>query len=162
MLGLLESAANAFAVLILKCRGGLFGFGHIKYVQGNVQRGWVVYYVPRVIKIYKQPSSRKNNTGGGGILLCGTLDTGTPSTVPIRTVYDGAYHTPLGRFSMLDISTVGIVPVPETSALETFRRVLSEHVSFGIGTLLVVEQSSLETRPRGCDMHRRRRVAQQR
>ena len=105
MLGLLESAANAFAVLIFKCRGGLFGFGHIKYVQGNVQRGWVVYYVPRVIKIYKQPSSRKNNTGGGGILLCGTLDTGTPSTVPIRTVYDGAYHTPVS-YTHLTLPTI--------------------------------------------------------
>ena len=29
------------------------------------------------------------------------------------TVYDGVYHTPLRRFSMLDISTVGIVSVPK-------------------------------------------------
>ena len=48
---------------------------------------------------------------------------------------------------MVDISTVEIVPVPKRSTLETYRRELSEHVSFGIGTgtLLVVEQSSLET-----------------
>ena len=48
-------------------------------------------------------------------------------------VYDGVYHTPLGRFSMVDISTVlivgivgivGIVPVPKTSALERCRREL--------------------------------------
>ena len=56
---------------------------------------------------------------------------------------------------MFDISTVGIVPVPKRSALETFCQVLSEDVSFGIGTvgtvgtLLVVEQSSLENCPRG-------------
>ena len=25
----------------------------------------------------------------------------------------GVYHTPLGRFSMLDISTTGVLPVPE-------------------------------------------------
>ena len=35
------------------------------------------------------------------------------------------------------------------SALETSRRELSEVVSFGIDTLLVVEQSSFENRPRG-------------
>ena len=56
---------------------------------------------------------------------------------------------------MVDISIVGIVPVPKRSALETSRQVLSEDVSFGIGTvgtvgtLLVVEQSSLENCPRG-------------
>ena len=41
---------------------------------------------------------------------------------------------------MLDISTaVGIVPVPKRSALETFWRELSEDVSFGVGTSVVVE-----------------------
>ena len=60
------------------------------------------------------------------------------------TVYDAVHHTPLGRFSAVDISTVGTV-----SALETSRRDHSEDVSFGIGTFLVVEQSSLENRPRG-------------
>ena len=66
------------------------------------------------------------------------------------------YHTPLGRFSMVDRylhssrDTI-IVSVPKWSAVETCRRELSEDVSFGIGTgtLLVVEQSSLETPPRG-------------
>ena len=53
---------------------------------------------------------------------------------------------------MLDISTVGIVSVPKKSALETSRRELSEDVSFGIGTLLGVEQSSLKNRPRGVIM----------
>ena len=53
--------------------------------------------------------------------------------------------------SMLDISTVGTVPVPKWWASETSRRELSEDLSFGIGTLLPVEQPSLETRPRGCD-----------
>ena len=61
------------------------------------------------------------------------------------------YHTPLDRFPMVDISTmVGIVPAPNRSTLETFRRDLSEDASFGIGTLLVVEQSSLEDSPRVC------------
>ena len=53
---------------------------------------------------------------------------------------------------MIDISTVGIVliaPMLQMSALETPRRELSEDASFGIGTVLVVEQSSLEKRPRG-------------
>ena len=53
---------------------------------------------------------------------------------------------------MLDVSTVGIVSVSERSAFETSRRQLSEDVSSGVdpvGTLLVVEQSTLENRPRG-------------
>ena len=51
---------------------------------------------------------------------------------------------------MLHVSTVGgIVSVPERSDLETSRRELSEDVPFGIGALLVVEQSTLEKRPRG-------------
>ena len=58
-------------------------------------------------------------------------------------------HTRLGRFSMLDVSTVGIVSVPNRSVLETSRRELLEDVSFGVGTLLVVEQSSLENCLRG-------------
>ena len=50
---------------------------------------------------------------------------------------------------MLDISTavgivgiIGIVSVPKWSALETSRGELSVDVSFGMGTLLVAEQSS--------------------
>ena len=67
---------------------------------------------------------------------------------------DGVYHTPLGRFSMFDTFTAGIVLVPKRTVLEISRRELSEDVSFGIGTigtgiLLVVEQSSLEPPPRG-------------
>ena len=60
------------------------------------------------------------------------------------------HHTPLGRFSRLGISAVGIVSVPERSALETSRRELSQDVSFGSGTPLAVEQSSLEKTPQGC------------
>ena len=58
-------------------------------------------------------------------------------------------HTPLGRFCMHDISTIEKVSVPNRSALQTFRRELYEDVSFGIGTLLVVEQSGLENHPKG-------------
>ena len=79
----------------------------------------------------------------------------------LPTVYCGVYHTLLDGFSMVDISTViivgivgivaiaGILPVPKRPALETPRRELSEDVSFGIGTgtLLDVEQSTLEDRP---------------
>ena len=69
------------------------------------------------------------------------------------------YITPLSAaFSMLDIFTVGIasvVPKKKRSALETSRRELSEDVSFEDvnfdidALLLVVEQSSLESRPSG-------------
>ena len=64
-------------------------------------------------------------------------------------VYDGwsVYHTPMGRFPMVDISSVGIVTVPRRSVLETSRLELSEDASFGIGTLLVVAKSSMENRP---------------
>ena len=39
--------------------------------------------------------------------------------------------------------------IPKRTALETYRRELSEDASFGIGTLLSVEQSSLGNHPRG-------------
>ena len=59
--------------------------------------------------------------------------------VPYTTVY---ITPPLGRFSKVDISTVGMVSAPKRSAMEISRRELSEDVSFGIaGALLVVEQS---------------------
>ena len=68
---------------------------------------------------------------------------------------DRVYHTPLSRFSMVDISTAaGMVRVQTESALESSRRELSEDVSFGIDwyTLMVVEQSSLENHaPGACD-----------
>ena len=43
------------------------------------------------------------------------------------SVYDSDYHTPLGRFSMVDISRAGIVSVPNKVGVgKTFRRELSE------------------------------------
>ena len=63
--------------------------------------------------------------------------------------YATVYITPLGRFSMVDTSTVGILSAPKRWALEASRRELSEYVSFGVGTLLVVKQSTLENRLRG-------------
>lgn len=65
------------------------------------------------------------------------------------TVYDAVYHTSLGRFFILDIPMVWIVSVPKRSASETSHLELSEDVSVGTGTSLVVEQSPLENRPRG-------------
>ena len=57
---------------------------------------------------------------------------------------------PWADFVMVDISTDGIVSVPKRSALGKSRRERSEDVWFGVGTLLVVEQSSLEKPPEGC------------
>ena len=54
--------------------------------------------------------------------------------LPYTTVY---YHTPLGRFSVFDISTVGKESVPRRSALEASRRELSGYLSFGPGTLFL-------------------------
>ena len=68
--------------------------------------------------------------------------------ISIPYTFDGGYHTPLGRFSAVDVSKVGNVSAPKRSALEASRRELSLDVSFGSGTLLVVEQQSLENRPR--------------
>ena len=62
------------------------------------------------------------------------------------TLYYGVHHTPLYRVAMVDISTVGS---RAGTALEMSRRELSRDVPFGVGTLLVVEQSNLENRPRG-------------
>ena len=65
-----------------------------------------------------------------------------------RTRRCTSHQPPLGRFSMVDISTaVSIVSGPKRSALEPSRRELSEDVSFGIGTLWIVKQSSLAPPP---------------
>ena len=69
------------------------------------------------------------------------------------TEYNGAHLPPLGRFPMLDISTLEMwnsVGAKRFDVLETSRRDFSGDVSFGIGTLLVVEHSSLEKHPRAC------------
>ena len=86
-------------------------------------------------------------------MMSGSVEFTTYSTLQPYTcteyifLYHGVYvYHPLSRFSVVDISTVGMVLVPKSWALETSHRVLSENVSFGIGTLLVVEQSSLENR----------------
>ena len=82
--------------------------------------------------------------------LIAELGSRSSIVVDYRTMYRTVYHTTLGRFSMIDISTaVGILSVPKRKALGTSRRELSERVSFGIGTLLVVEQSGFENRTRG-------------
>ena len=60
----------------------------------------------------------------------------------------GVYHTPLGRFSMVDISTVGIVPLPKKVVVGSISSKASEDVLFAVGTLLVVKQSGLADRPR--------------
>ena len=44
--------------------------------------------------------------------------------------------------------------MPTRSALKTSRRELSEALPFGVGTLLVAEQSNLEERPKVGDIHR--------
>ena len=68
------------------------------------------------------------------------------------------YHTPLGRHSMVDISTVsivgivgivGIVPVPKRLALETSRRQLSEEVSFGMLPTWLSSNRALGKLPQG-------------
>ena len=61
------------------------------------------------------------------------------------------YHTitPLVRFSMLNIFTVGIASVSKRSGLGISRRELSQDVSCGVGILLIVEQSTFENRPTG-------------
>ena len=54
----------------------------------------------------------------------------------------------MGRFSMLDIFPVGVGLVRTRSAMQTSPCELHD-VLFSVGTLLVLEQSSLEDRPRG-------------
>ena len=75
---------------------------------------------------------------------------GRPYRLRDPTADDGARHTPPDTFSILDISTVGTVLVPKSLALEHLAESFPKtYVSFGIGTLLVVEQSSLEKAPQG-------------
>ena len=68
-------------------------------------------------------------------------------------------HTPGPMFPcsiMLDISTSGIMPVPNTSASQTSSRDLSEEVSFGIGNPLGSRSLELsKTAPGVCGIHRR-------
>ena len=90
--------------------------------------------------------------------MCPNLNVRSWITVPNTTV---CISPPLADFpwSIFDISTVGIVgivgtvSVPNRSALETSRPELFKDVSFGINTIgtigTIVEQSSLENRPRG-------------
>ena len=73
-------------------------------------------------------------------------------------VYDGEYHTPLWRFSKLDCSTTKRGCQYRTMRL---RKALGETFFnvdvFGTATIPTVEISSMENRPRGCDLHRRTR-----
>ena len=62
-------------------------------------------------------------------------------------------YPPLGHFSLLDISTVGIVSVPKGSALESSRPELTEDPSFDIGT-----NRAWKTAPSEYDIHRPIRV----
>ena len=75
-----------------------------------------------------------------------TVSEHTLDRLPHVTVYNTS--PPWADFSMVDISTVGVVSVPQKSALETSRRGLCEDVSFGMDILSVVEQSILENHPR--------------
>ena len=66
-----------------------------------------------------------------------------------RAVYDSVHHTPLGRFSMVDISMVGIVSVPKRIGVgnvspRAFRRRVVRYWN-----------RAWKTAPRGCDTPRR-------
>ena len=96
----------------------------------------------------KKKVSKKNDDYGMGH----TKHPGVSSGVPYRTVHIYISHPPVGRFSMLDMSTVGIVPLLKRSALAACRGELCEGVSFGIGTApswSQSKQSSLGNRPTG-------------
>ena len=68
-------------------------------------------------------------------------------------VYDRVYHAtppPAPIFHCLYLHSSNSAGAKKESAVETSRRAeLSGDVSFGVGTLLVVEQTSLETPPQG-------------
>ena len=68
-------------------------------------------------------------------------------------VYDRVYHAtppPAPIFHCLYLHSSNSAGAKKESAVETSRRAeLSGDVSFGVGTLLVVEQTSLEKTPQG-------------
>ena len=66
------------------------------------------------------------------------------------TVSIGVLAHPLDSLSRLDYSTTKRVPMPKRVVFERSRRELSLDVTVGVHILLVVEQSSLESRSRGC------------
>ena len=64
-------------------------------------------------------------------------------------VYDGVYHTHLGRFSELDCSKIKRVPIPNDTSSESSWRDVSNVDLFGTGTVSAVKISGMENRPRG-------------
>ena len=67
---------------------------------------------------------------------------------PLLPVSIGVLAHPLDRFSTLDCSITKSVPMPKKGVFGS-RRELSLDVSVGVHILLVLEQSSLESQPRG-------------
>ena len=65
------------------------------------------------------------------------------------TAYDAVHHTPLGCFCKVDCSTTKRVPIPNDMSRESFRRDVSRVDLFGTGSILTVEISTTENRPRG-------------
>ena len=64
------------------------------------------------------------------------------------TVFDGVYHTPLGRFAMLDFSTTTGVPTPNDESSDSSWRNVSNADLFA-PTLLQLWISTIENRLRG-------------
>ena len=74
--------------------------------------------------------------------------------LPYTTVY---YHNPLGRFSMLDISTVGVVSVPKVSvpkgsALQTFTESFPKTYRWRLAPCWSSSNRARKTVLGGCDI----------
>ena len=64
------------------------------------------------------------------------------------------YHTPLGRFSKVDIAATKRVPIPNDASPESSRRDVSNADVFSTGTRpTAVEISSMETSAQGGVMY---------
>ena len=94
---------------------------------------------------------RRTHAAIGAALFGQTSSDCRGSYVDLCTAYDGVYHASLGPFPKLDCSATKRVPVPilnDTSS-EGSGRDDSGTVFFGTDTILSVEISTMENRPRG-------------
>ena len=74
-----------------------------------------------------------------------------------HTAYDGAYHTPLGRFSKLDCSTIKRVPIPNDTSLEALGEMFPTP-TFLAPILFQPWRYRWKIGPGWCDIHHRIRV----
>ena len=94
--------------------------------------------------VVTREGKERNTWGSKGSIMA------SESFAGLNTVSIGVLAHPLDCLSRLDCSTTKGIWTPTDTSKESSRRDLWKTTIFGFGTLLVVEQSSLESRSRVC------------